>query len=162
MNWQCCWDMLGKYETFRLHDWHHHKSTNLPYWKYGNKSWNNMSFGDYHVSLSKRSIVASEHSLMLGQLFVWWLLRTAGSVKYVVHHKTLYPSSEWYSSNLVASMLTLLVQNKKSNPQSDPNSLIPDHEGLGSLCDTYVAPDGRIQGVSMRDMIILLAHLFLL
>ena len=62
----------------------------------------------------------------------------------------------------MASMLTLLVQNKKSNPHSDSNSLIHDCEGLGSLSDTYVAPDGRIQDVSMQDMIILLAHLFLL
>ena len=51
---------------------------------------------------------------------------------------------------------------RANNPQSDPNSLIYDCKGLGLLCDTYVAPDGRIQGVSMRDIIILLAHLFLL
>ena len=49
-----------------------------------------------------------------------------------------------------------------NNPQSDPNSLIYDREGLRLLCDTYAAPNDRIQGVSMRDTIILLGHLFLL
>ena len=52
---------------------------------------------------------------------------------------------------------------RANNPQSDPNSLIYDREGLRLLCDTYVAPDSRIQGESTQDtIIILLAHLFLL
>ena len=63
----------------------------------------------------------------------------------------------------MASALTLLPHNVQSYPQADADSWIHDREDVGSLYDTYVAPDRRIQeAVSMRDTIILLAHLFLL
>ena len=76
------------------------------------------------------------------------------------------PSTSEYSpnaQNLVASALAILVQNIQSYPQADADSCIHDREDVGSLYDTYVAPDARIQeAVSTRNTIILLAHLFLL
>ena len=75
------------------------------------------------------------------------------------------PPTSGYSANaqnLVASAPTLLVQNVQSYLQADADSWIHDLEDVGLLCDTYVAPDGRIQAVSTRNTIILLAHLFLL
>ena len=52
---------------------------------------------------------------------------------------------------------TLLVQNVQSDPQADANSLTYECEGVGSLCDTYVAFDGRIQeamSVCVLDLVI--------
>ena len=91
------------------------------------------------------------------------LLRTAGMVRYVVLGKECYPCPRRVIFFRRSEPRTLLIQNVQRDPREDPNSLIHDREGVGSPCDTYVAPDGRIQEArSTRDTIILLAHLFLL
>ena len=91
------------------------------------------------------------------------LVRTAGVVRYVFQGKECYPCSRGVIFFRRSEPRTLLIQNVQRDPREDANSLIRDREGVGSPCDTYVAPDGRIQEArSTRDTIILLAHLFLL